>query len=267
VRPVLTTLTVILLTATSGCAGQGDAARSGSAGPTATTPQTPTPSSGLSSGLSQGPSTPKPSSPRPSPVYAGCTDLGRVVARADLDADGSPEEVRLVRSGPEGCSGVLVATVGGVAVGTDVGGLDLVGAGAAVVRLTGPEAPDLVLLSSRGLDRGGAQRHLFGAGGPSGLREVTADGHPVLPFVATDGGAAPTTALCTPDGGIAVDTALTAEPPGIVLAWDVTRTSYDVRDGLAVNPRTRTIATDAADPVLREDRPELFRDRPFGGCR
>jgi hypothetical protein len=190
-----------------------------------------------------------------------------VVVSADLDGDGAREAVRLVRSGPAGCSGVLVSTVGGVTVGTDVAGLDVVGTGAAAIRLRGPHAPDLVLLSSRGLARGGAQPHLFGAGGPSGLREVTSNGNAVLPFVATDGGAAPTTALCTRDGGIAVDTASTAEPPGIVLAWDVSRTSYDVRDGLAVNPRSRTLATDVADPVLRAGRPELFGDRLFDSCR
>ena len=36
------------------------------------------------------------------------------------------------------------------------------------------------------------------------------------------------TAGCTEDGGVAVLTGRTAEPPGVVLAWDVQRTTYEI---------------------------------------
>ncbi len=92
------------------------------------------------------------------------------------------------------------------------------------------------------------------------------DGEPVLPFVATDGGGAPTTATCTDDGGIEVVTATTAEPPGVVLAWDVQRTPYAI-EGLDATPvGDATVQADVADPLLRTRVPELF-DGPFADCR
>jgi hypothetical protein len=127
-----------------------------------------------------------------------------------------------------------------------------------------------VLLSSRPHPRGGTQPHLFAAAGkpgkPGRLVEVTVDGGPILPFLATDGGGAPVGATCTPHGGIAVDTATAHQPPGIVLAWDVTRTTYAIHDGRARRTGSSVVATAAADPALRRERPDLFSGDLFPNC-
>jgi hypothetical protein len=191
----------------------------------------------------------------------GCAGKGAVVATADLDGSGSAQEVRLTGAGNGPCADRLLASGGSV----DVSGLDLVPGKAKVVHLTG-DGPDLVLLSAKPHPRGGAQPHLFGAGGDSGLTEVTSGGRPVVPFVATDGGAAPMTATCTDDGGIGIVTAQAHEPPGVVLAWDVTQTSYAVEDGRAVGKGTSSVAKAAADPTLRKDHPELYDGSLFANC-
>jgi hypothetical protein len=206
--------------------------------------------------------------------YHGCrpADLaghGTVVARADLDGRRGAETVRL--TGPSGpCSDSLVTVLGGRVAGLDVHGMDLAAKGATVVHLRGAGAPDLVLLTTRPHPRGGTQPHLFAAAGEPGrharLAEVTVDGGPVLPFLATDGGGAPVGATCTPDGGIAVDTATAHQPPGIVLAWDVTRTTYAISGGHARRTGSSLVAEAAADPALRRDRPDLFSGALFRGC-
>lgn len=198
--------------------------------------------------------------------YAACLTRGTVVARADLEDDGSTQDIRLIRGGSGRCADSLVARVGGTVVRAGVGGLDLVPKGARTVHLKGNRAADLVLVSSRPHPRGGSQPHLFGAGGSTGLREVTSHGRPVLPFVATDGGAPPMTATCTADGGIAVITGTASVPPGVVLAWDLTRTTYDVRDGRAVQTGSAVIRRDVADPLLRKAMPELFDGSLFAHC-
>ena len=165
--------------------------------------------------------------------------------RVDGRGEGGPGRERLRRDRC-GSPGPGIGTVRGASARTgwrdlDVSGLDLVTKGATVVHLRG-HGPDLVLLSAKPHPRGGAQPHLFGAGGQHGLTEVTAAGQPVVSFVATDGGAAPMmTATCTKDGGVAIVTGTASEPPGIVLAWDL-RGAYDVVDGRAVHPRSAVLA-------------------------
>jgi hypothetical protein len=215
----------------------------------------------LVAGCGQDPASSGPAPDAGSSGSGGCAGRGTVVARADLDADGRAGPVRLTGAGARDCAHRLVAEGGSV----DVAGLDLRGR-ATVVHLRGADAGDLVLLSSAPHPRGGAQPHLFAPGGPDGLTEVTLDGRPVLPFVATDGGAPPMTAVCTPDGGIGVVTATAHEPPGVILAWDVVETRYGLREGHAVPAGRSTVARAAADPVLRKDRPELFGGRLFAGC-
>ena len=197
------------------------------------------------------------------PDADACAGKGTVVAQADLDGSGSTRKVRLTGSGSGPCADQLLGPAGESA---DVSGLDLVPAEAKVVHLTGDDAVDLVLLSGKPHPRGGAQVHLFGLGGRTGLTELTADGQPLVPFLATDGGAAPMTATCTDDGGVGVVTAKAHEPPGVVLAWDVTQTSYAVEDGRAVPRGRSSVAEAAADPLLRKERPELFDGSVFADC-
>ncbi|MFL6133580.1 MAG: hypothetical protein ACJ72A_12280 [Nocardioidaceae bacterium] len=211
------------------------------------------------------------SDPAEATGYRGCTTgdvagQGKVVAKADLDGADGPETVRLIGATDRRCGNSLVADVGGRLVGTDVSRLHLVPQGAKVVHLRGKAAADLVLLWSEPHPRGGSQPRLFGLRSAGGLTEVTLDGQPVLPFVATDGGGSPMTATCTRSGGIAVWSAVAHEPPGIVLAWDVRRSTYDVRDGRAVAVGSSLVEEAAADPALRRSRPELFSGELFGGC-
>jgi hypothetical protein len=189
-----------------------------------------------------------------------CADKGAVVARADLDGDGDRRPVRLTGPGGGACSDRLTGDGGGV----DVADLDLATEGATAVHLRG--GPDLVMVLSKSHPRGGAQSHLFGADADGALHEVTVGGHPLVPFVATDGGAAPMTATCPEGGGVAVLKGTASQPPGVVLAWDLIETSYEIRDAKVVDTSTRTIRRDAADPVLRKEMPELFDGSLFSDC-
>ena len=112
---------------------------------------------------------------------------------------------------------------------------------------------DLVLLREEH-PRGGFQAHLYGYAGGH-LEELTVQGRPVLPFVATDVLTDPLSARCT-DGGFEVLRARRHEPVGIVAAWDVFRTTYTV-DGnrVHVGPTPKV-----ADNVLDQDLPTRFPD-------
>lgn len=187
------------------------------------------------------------------PSAAGCR--GAVVAWADLDGDGTDAAVRL-------CGHRLVTRFGPVTTDLDVAGLRLRRGGAAVVHRDG--AADLVLLRSASVG-GRWQPHLFGQSGRR-LAEVVADGRPVLPAVTTRLGSAPRTATCTPGGGIAVLSAEAHLPPGIVLAWDVTRTTYAVRAATAVRTGSVMVQEAAADPTLRKVMPHLFDGTLFADC-
>jgi hypothetical protein len=165
--------------------------------------------------------------------------------------------VKLPSSGP--CAGGLVARVGAGVAGLDVKRLDLDPSTAQVVRSGGPSQDGvgaLLRVDGGAHPRGGFQPHLFLVS--DAVRELTVDGEPVLPFVATDGGMAPMTATCTDDGGVAVLSATTSEPPGVVLAWDVERTTYDITADGAVRTGSEQIEDHIADPLLRKKMPELF---------
>jgi hypothetical protein len=185
------------------------------------------------------------------------------VARADLDGGGSPRPVRLTVPGAGPCADRLLGPGGEYA---EVAGLDLRPGKAKAVHLKGHDAVDLVLLWAKPHPRGGAQPHLFGTGGRTGLTEVTVGGQPLVPFVAADGGAAPMTATCTEDGGVGVVTARAHQPPGVVLAWDVTLTAYAVEDGRAGVTGRSPVSEAAADPTLRKEHPELYDGSLFSDC-
>jgi hypothetical protein len=186
----------------------------------------------------------------------GCLRHGATVARADLDDDGSADTVRL-------CGHRLVAEVGGEVTTADLRGLSPDAARARAVRL--PDNADLVLLPSTRSRSGGWRPHLFGVG-PDGLVELEVDGRPVLPELSTAPGRAPMTATCTEDGGLSVVTARVHQPPGFVLAWDLTTTTYDVRAGVVERGRTSTVESAGADPALRNRMPHLFDGSVLADC-
>lgn len=179
---------------------------------------------------------------------------GHVVARFRLDR-ADPATVRLY--GPDGgpCANGLVLQHGASVLGTDVSGMDLDPATVRVVRLHG-RLP-LVVAESRPHPRGGVQPHLFVMRGGY-LAEVVHDGAPVVPFLATDGGGQPVTATCEPGQRIAVWTATAHQPPGIVLAWDVRKTVYDLSGGNTHQESSRLVEVATADPLMRKKMPQLF---------
>lgn len=184
---------------------------------------------------------------------------------ATLDDDSTAHaRIRLLPSGDGPCAGGLVARVGSAVTGLDAAGLDLDPASAKVVDLDG-DGGELLVVNGGAHPRGGFQPHVFSLTG--GLHEVLVDGGPLLPYVATDGAGTPVTAACRDDGGIDVLTATTSEPPGVVLAWDVQRTSYRLDGGEATTIGSEQIRDHTADPVLREEMPALFEpDGFFGDC-
>jgi hypothetical protein len=205
--------------------------------------------------------------------WRGCTadDLataGKVLGALERGGE-EPVTVRLVPAGEGPCAGGLVARTGNRVEGVDVSGLDLDPSSAHVVHLRGapPDGPDeLLLVNGQPHPRGGFQPHLFTVYG--GLHEVNRGGNPLLPFVATDGGGLPAMARCGDHGTVEVLTATTSEPPGIILAWDVQRTTYRIGESSVEEVGTEQVRDHAADPVLRKELPQLFEaDGFFADCR
>jgi len=220
-------LCLLLLAALTACADDAD--------PSAE----PTPTSSDSSTSSAGPTT--------------CTTFTPPTsgAQADLDGDGKKELVSLVDEGP--CQ-LLVGPNGTTPLETERLALSSY-SGIRVVTLKGTDR-QLLLLTGEDQPRGGYQPYLVGeANGVIDL--VTFRGEPLLAFVATDGGAAPSTAHCNESGGIDLVTAEVTGPAGIEPTWDVTTTSYSL-DGNQASPAAQDTAEDIADATLREEQPDLF---------
>ncbi|QNN52707.1 hypothetical protein [Nocardioides mesophilus] len=200
----------------------------------------------------------------------GAAGLARAADRTGTLTATSGEVVEVGITGEGRCGEALVVrSDGGVVDALATKTLDLDPATARVVRLEGT-ATELLWVSSEGHPRGGFQPHLFEVTGRPGapvVTELTADGAPLLPFLATDGGAAPMTAVCAAGGRVALLTATTSEPPGVVLAWDVLRTTYDVSAGRVREVSRTQVRDHAADPVLRTEMPALFEPtRLFADC-
>jgi hypothetical protein len=176
-----------------------------------------------------------------------------------LRAHDDPVRMRLVPHEADRCPDSLISRSGSGVTGGHVGDLDLDPATARVVRTPGRASDLLLVESASGSD--GVQAHLFAANG----REVRHDDRPLLPAVDT-GRRTPVDAACGPGGRLTVVTAKAHQPPGIVLAWDVTRTTYAVEGDLARTVRTSTVARAVADPTLRRRHPELYDGRLLAGC-
>lgn len=185
-----------------------------------------------------------------------------VLATADLDGDGQGDAVHLTAKASR-CPNVLFAKLGTRFASLDLGRADVAGHGRAV-RLT-PGKAELVMLRQTH-PRGGVQVRLYGLARPTTLAEVTADGHPLVPFIATDTGADPVSADCGRHGGAVVTSARPTNPPGVVTAWDLFRTVYDVQGVTATARPEQEVRSSVPDKVLRRQHPELFGHRMFTGC-
>lgn len=216
-----------------------------------------------SSAGAPGDSSSPPAAPRQ--LYSGCTatDPGltdrTLLARADLDGDGDREAVSYVGSTTAGCgTTVLVDLPGGLVGAATRQPLDT-----STARVVPHEGGDLLYVESLGNPRGGFQPHLYAFDG-SDLGEVLdVHGNPPLDFVATDGGGLPQTATCR--GGFTVFSASMHHPAGVVIGWDVHRTSYTLEGLTAVAHGGRTVRSAVADPLLRRQLPQLFD--PHGSFR
>lgn len=201
----------------------------------------------------------------PSPSTTACRGDGSPVplTKADLDGDGALDDVYFTPASGS-CPAGLGSSVKGLAR-APVLTWDASGAadGAAAVRVPG-RTGDLVLLLERH-PRGGFQTHLYGYSDGS-LAELEASGQPLFPFIATDVLTDPITARCV-DGGFEVLHARRHEPIGVVPAWDVDRTTYQV-DG---NDVTNGATTEVADNVLEKDFQKEYADlveyKLFENCR
>jgi hypothetical protein len=208
-----------------------------------------------------------PTGPAAATTWHGCT--AHEVARAGtavgvVSESGRRDHVRLIRDGEASCPGLVAITAHGV-TGAVLHGLDVDVPNTRPIALRGPGQQVVLLVAEKPVRRGGVQLHLFGSDGDR-LGEITSDGHPVLPFYATDGGGSPMTATCPDTGGVGLVTARTHEPPGIVLAWDVSRTTYRVEGLHAAAQDTRVLRRAVADPTLRKEMPHLFDRSFFAGC-
>jgi len=190
-------------------------------------------------------------------------DGGDVVAEADVDGDGAMNEVAHVATGTGGpCAGALFTTFAGTPSATPLpdSGLERLD----VVQLQDSER-QLLLVRGTPHPRGGFDLTLYG-GENQKLGPVLANGGPLPGFVATDGTMPPAGASCTADGGIETVTSVAHEPPGIILAWDLTTTTYEL-DGNTATQVKVTEREAVADPTLRREQPDLYDPEAyFAGC-
>lgn len=184
-------------------------------------------------------------------------DTADVVAEADIDGVAAKNEIAYVPADAGGpCANALFTTFEGDPSAVSLGETVLDPDSVEVIALKGSDR-QLLLTRGEAHPRGGFSVHLYG-GVDGRIGEVLAGGEPLVGFVATDGGAAPATATCTTDGGLATLTGATSEPPGVILAWDVWRTTYALDGNTAEVSSKKQVADHQADPLLRDEMPELF---------
>jgi len=221
----------------------------------------------LASGCGQQPSVP----PRQAPeALVGCSPAQsraamhrahQVPVEVDLDGDGSPDPTNLTRTGSP-CPGVLFTTVHDrlYSVTANDAGLDV--ASARRVSLPGREGDLLALRADH--PRGGYQVRLYAFA--DDLGEVTADGQPVVPFVATDTTGGYVSVTCA-DDALVVRQAVAHEPPGIVFAWDVRETRYALEGHQARQSSTTEVGNNVLDQQLGARFPAVKQRRMFAkGC-
>jgi hypothetical protein len=211
----------------------------------------------------------QPSEASSAPAWHGCdaAAFDAASAQAAGRVTGPAGEQLLVKlvtgSGP--CAGGLVAETPSGITGLAVSELDLDASTAELVRVGG-DAGDLLRIDGGAHPRGGFQPHLFRVT-ENGVAEVTVEGSPLLPFVATDGGAKPATVRCAAPGTVELLDVTTSKPPGVVLAWDVYRTTYRVDTAQLERTEPKLIRDHAADPVLRREMAQLFEPGAlFANC-
>lgn len=189
----------------------------------------------------------------------------RTLARVDLSGDGTRVPVRVTGSSGSCPDRVFVPVGDGFAVAPATPGEPPVDAAHAVVV---PGVEGALLATRQSHPRGGLQLRLY-AEQDGRLVELVRDGgaaQPLLPFVALDAPTGGVSARCT-DGSIVVTEAVAHEPAGVVMAYDVRRTTYAVRDGEAVAGPTEETADNVLPAQLQQRFPDLLGPDVLEGCR
>ena len=209
----------------------------------------------------------EPQAAAPSKVGACAVDSAAVtgaktVATVDLDGDGSGEKVKLTAPGGE-CGNTLFAELGDgyVSISLESDAPPVMSA-----FTVAPAGDGGQLLVTRGNHpRGGYQLRVYAATAKE-LKELTVDGQPLLPFVATDVQEHPWSIDCSDDGLVFTE-AVPHEPPGVAAAWDIKQTTYAVDGGSVSKGTTEEIADNVLPKDLSTKYPDLVKHSAFESCR
>ncbi len=187
-----------------------------------------------------------------------------VVARADLDGDGSPEDVRSTGRETKDCPDYLFARVGGRVAGVPLVGVDAARPHFSTMKIPGRDSEIVVVRATH--PRGGFATHLFGYANGD-LAEVRDVNHnPLVPFVATDTTGGYVSATCG-DNAVVVRQAVTHTPPGVAFAWDIVETTYRLHGTTATRTGRHKTKDNVLPRVLRKSYPALVGREMFKtGC-
>ncbi len=199
-----------------------------------------------------------------------CTTSDDAVVRArpvyeaiDLDHDGVGESLMVTRPDST-CPNIMFTKVDARFTSVPLKDLQLDLRSARRVIVPGRDG-DLVAIREVH-PRGGFQEHLY-AYADGKLAEVkTSGGDLPVPFVATDTKGGYVSASCA-DGGFVVRQAVVHQPAGIVFAWDVRETAYQLDGATAKSGGVDEVKDNVLDQYLRRDFPELVGREMFkSGC-
>ncbi|MGI9156254.1 MAG: hypothetical protein ACR2FG_06400 [Marmoricola sp.] len=187
-----------------------------------------------------------------------------VVGRADLDGDGSSEDVRRTVLDANDCPDYLFARVGDRLVGAPLGQTSAPPDGLGTVKVPGRDSELLVVRATH--PRGGFETHLFGYADGMLTEVRDGNGNPVVPFVATDTRGGYVSATCG-DNAIVVRQAVTHTPPGVAFAWDIRETTYRLDGTTATRAGRHEIKDNVLPQALTKSYPALVHRQMFKtGC-
>lgn len=184
----------------------------------------------------------------------------RSLGSADLDGHGSAE-VRVTGSG-SGCENTLFAKLRDRYVWLRLRSVHLEPVGARTI--TVPGRPGQMLVARTVSPRGGYQVHLYGVSGGR-LGELLTDGHPLVPFVATDTTSAPIRTTCG-KLGLQITTGTLHQGPGKQPEWTLVRTDYSVRGNDAAVSGRHVLHNRVPDAQLKAAYPPNVGDAMFARC-
>jgi hypothetical protein len=203
------------------------------------------------------------STPSSTVVVCMGSGAGRLLTKADVDGDGTSDQVRL-KQASGACPPALVAATH-AAHSPLAGDLSSGEPPVSTAFAVDPGSGSQLVVTRADHPRGGYQLRVYAAGTDK-LVELTSGGQPLLPFVATDVQEHPWSIDCSQDGLVFTE-AVAHQPVGIVPAWDIEQTTYSL-NGTTV---TKDATTEVADNVLQQDLaakyPDLVQHSSFESCR